>query len=138
MTFQSYALAAGLNNAAGLANIETAFPLYQGNPLIVQGRGRFIPGLLRVRADFQHYLTGITMFTWLIPVMGINQYLYLQSTYSTGGNSYSGKVTAKTRKVDDTYGNFSAIYRIPTPDLLERRQDAFLNVEIVFSVEAAL
>lgn len=138
MAFQEYQLAVGWNNAAGLANVEVAFPRYQNNPLIVRGRGRFQPGIQRVRADFGSSETGKQVFTWLIPVMGINQYVYWQSTYSTGGNSYSGKVTARTRNAADSFANYSATYRIPTPDQLEPREDSYQNVVVIFTVEAAL
>jgi hypothetical protein len=140
MTYQQYSLAAGYDAAGSLVNVETGFPTYQGHPLIVQGRGTWDEGVERDRADKLSTLTGFQTFKWLIPVMGVSQYEYAQLTYTTGGNSLRGKVTVKTRSLadDDTYANYNAVMHLPKRADLERKQNAFVKVEILFVVESAL
>lgn len=137
MPYQDYKIASGWNNAAGLANIETQFPRYQNKPLIVRGRG-FNPGIKRIRADFQVYATGKQTIRWRFRVMSIAQYNYFMSNYTTGGNSYSGKNTIRTKNVGDTYANYSVTSQLPSPDELQTKADAYLDVVITHVVEAAL
>lgn len=137
MAFQNYSIASGFNNAAGLANVETAFPTFQGKPMIVQGR-TFNPGEKRRRADKLTYRTGFQIALWRIPVMSIAQYNYWIANFTTGGNSFSGKNTIKTKKVDDTYGDYSVVSDIPSPDELKSRGGAYRDVLITHVVEAAL
>lgn len=140
MTYQQYALAVGFNSAGSLVNVETGVPTYQGHPMIVQGRGTWDEGIERERADKLSTLTGFQIFKWVVPVMGVNQYEYMQTTYTTGGNSLRGKVTVKTRSVsdDDTYANYNAVMHLPKRTDLDRKQNAFVKVEITFVVEGAL
>lgn len=140
ITPQGYKLVAGYNNAMTLVAVETAFPLYQGKPLIMQGRGTWNVGEEFERADKGLALTGYQVFKWLIPVMGVNQYDFAQDTYCTGGTGQSGKTTARHRSKDDddTFANYNAMLRLPQQYKLQRKYDAYLGVEIVFIVEAAL
>lgn len=135
--FQSYSIAAGYNNAAGLANVETTFPTFHGKPMIVRGR-TYNPGVKHRRADKLTYRTGFAIILWRIPVMSIAQYNYWISNYTTGGNSYSGKNTIRTKKTDDTYGNFSVASDIPAPDELTSRNGYYRDVLITHVIEAAL
>lgn len=137
MAFQDYQIASGWNNAAGLANIETQFPRFQNEPLIVRGRG-FNPGIKRVGANFQIYTSGKQVIRWRFRVMSIAQYNYFMANYTVGGNSYSGKNTIRTKKVDDTYGNYSVTSQLPSPDELESKGSAYLDVVITHVVEATL
>lgn len=138
MPYQSYSLAAGLNQAGSLQNVETVFPRFQNHPLIVQGRGRFEAGIRRENAESGIYVTGVQKFTWLVPVMSLAQFAYAKATYSTDDDAYSGPVTVRTRNRSDAYANYSAIMRLPLESELERRESAFLNVVITFVVRAAL
>lgn len=137
MPFQDYKIASGWNNAAGLANIETQFPKFQNEPLIVRGRG-FNPGLKRIGANFQVYTTGKRVIRWRFRVMSIAQFNYFVTTYTTGGNSYSGKNTIRTKDETDTYANYSVTSQLPSPDELEFKAGAYLDVVITHVVEAAL
>jgi hypothetical protein len=137
MPFQDYKIASGWNNAAGLANLETQFPKYQGKPLIVRGRG-FNPGQKRIGANFQVYITGKRVILWRFRLMSIVQYNYWQANYTVGGNSYSGKNTIRSKKVDDTYGNYSVTSQLPSPDELQTKADSYENVVISHVIEAAL
>jgi hypothetical protein len=140
MTFQRYALAAGYSSAGSLVNVETSFPTYQEHPLIVQGRGTWDDGIERERADKLSTLTGFQIFKWKLPVMSMAQYDYAQDTYTTGSNGLRGKVTVTTRSIadDDTWANYNAVMHLPKRTDLERKQDAFLDVEIIFVVHEAL
>lgn len=133
-------IATNWNNAAGLAYIEDAIVWYQDKPLIIQSRGRWDEGIERERADKLSTITGFQTFDWFAPVMGANQYDNLQDTYTTGGTGLRGKVTARTRSMndDDTFANYSAVLVIPKRKDLERKFDAYLNVKLRFIVEAAL
>lgn len=139
MAFQNYQIAAGWNAAGSLANIETAFPKYQNKPLIVRAR-RFNEGIKRIRGDKQRSTSGFQSFVWFCKVLSVAQWNYFQDNYSSGGSSYSGKVTVRTRKSDDTYANFNAVMHLPDPSEMDSSLigDAYRNVEIRFVVEAAL
>lgn len=138
MAFQQYKIAAGWNNAAGLANVEDQFPRYQNKPLIVRGRGGFSPGVRRIRGNFSVSYSGKQIIRWRIRVMGINQYNYWQANYTTGGNSYSGKNTIRSRNGSDSFANYSVTSQLPSPDTLETKGDSYQNVEIIHVIEAAL
>lgn len=137
MPFQSYSIASGFNNAVGLTNVETTFPLFRNKPLIVQGR-TLNPGIKRKRADKLAYRTGFVIIEWRIPVMSIEQYNYWIATYTTGGNSFSGKNTIRTKNALDAYANYSVVSDIPAPNDLRSRGGAYRDVVIVHTVEAAL
>lgn len=127
------------NNAANLVVVQSVVPMYQGEPMIIQSRGRW-ESIVRTRADKHLYETGFDIFSWLVPVMGVNQYDYIQDNYTVGGVGLSGNMTVRTRSKqdDDTYANYSAVLHLPKQNTLTRKQDAYLNVLLRFIVEAAL
>lgn len=133
-------IAAGWNQAGSLAYIEDAVVWYQGKPLIIRSRGGWDEGIERDRADKLSTITGFQIFEWAAPVMGANQYDNLQDTYTVGGTSLRGKVTVRTRSIndDDTFANYNAVLVLPKRKDLERKFDAYLNVKLRFIVEAAL
>jgi hypothetical protein len=134
MPFQNYQWASGFGNTEAFVNVEDDVTKYRNKPLIVSGRARFDDGILRTRADLLRYLTGLKSFTWTVPVMSIAQYEYIQTNYTVGGNSFSGRMTIKTRISDDTYADFNAILYLPKqPELTRTRTgDAFQNVTLTF------
>lgn len=135
-----YKWVASFNNAGNLVAVQSVVPMYQNKPMIIQGRGNWNLGNVFERADKMTTVTGFGSFFWLIKVMSVNQYDYIQDTYTVGGNSLSAKMTVRTRsKGDDTtFANYSAVLRLPKIGDLERRQDAYLNVRLTFIEEAAL
>lgn len=133
--FSEYGIVYGWSGTPN--NVETTFPTYQGHPLIVRGRGLYDPGIIRTRADKLDYLTGFSTVIWRIKVLSVAQYNYFQDTYTVGGNSYSGKVTIRTRNTDDAFANVNAVLKMPKASTLTKHPtaDAYRDVEIRFVVE---
>lgn len=132
-----YKWAIGFNNVAGYTIVESDVPLYQNKPMIVQGRGRFEDGDPFERADAAISTLGKPLFTWLVPVMGLNQYAYIRAK-APGGTGYYVRMTVRTRNSLDAFANYSATLQIPRPSELERKRDSYRNVLLRFVVEAAL
>lgn len=130
---------ASFNNAGNLVAVQSVVPTYQGKPMIIQSRGSW-ESVVRSKANKHSYETGFDIFVWTVPVMGVNQYDYIQDTYTVGGISLSGEMTVRTRSKqdDDTYANYSAVLRLPKQSTLRRKQDSYQNVPLRFIVEAAL
>lgn len=132
-----YKWADGFNNVVGFLTVQSDVPAYQNKPMIIQSRGRFEDGELFERADGVIVTIGKNVFTWLIPVMSVTQYAYIRAK-SPGGTGYYWKATVRTRNSLDAFANYSATLQIPRPSDLERRADAYRNVILRWSVEAAL
>lgn len=138
MTFQDYQLAAGHDNAGGLTNVETTIPASQQQTFLPQGRGNFDEGVLRVRGDGLTYLTGFQAFSWPLDVLPYAQWDFMRTTYTTGGNSFSGKVTVRTRLIDGTYANFNALLHLPEPPDETKKFVALRDTEILFTRAVAI
>lgn len=139
MARYDYQLAVGHNNAAGLTNVETTIPSYQTHQTFFpRGRGMFDDGILRVRSDGLLYTAGFASFVWEVDVLEYAQWAYLQTTYTTGGNTYSGQVTARTRLIGGTYANYNATMILPKPPDEDKKFVAMRNVEIRFTRAVAL
>ena len=141
MAIQGYQWAAGWDATGSFQNVEDDLPTYDGGyPVLVQGRGMYSPGTIKVRADKLREVVGFASFTWLLAALTVAQYDHIQSNYTTGGNSYSGAVTVRTRSNDDSYANFNAVLYLPPQSELERipGSDVFANVELTFVVQEAL
>ncbi len=93
----------------------------------------FNPGSVRIRMDGQIYNTGFPSADWHFDTMFRDQYRYLQSNYTTGGNSYSGTVTMKTPNVAGTYTPYNAIMILPPLPEIERNFTAYRNITVKFS-----
>lgn len=113
-TFTEYKIAAGNNNAAGLAliggitatnDIPFAEPAAQQN---------YRPGRLVLRLDTLTSEVGINSQMWMMGLTWL-QYTYLRATYC--GGRYSGKVTIRTRWQGGSYANYNATLHIPTENL---------------------
>lgn len=138
-TYFQYKIAAGHNQAGSLINIETIKPTgdrYFLYPTFAPNR--LVRGILRKRADGANYLTGLSQLTWLFAGMTRKQWRYLQDTYTTGGNSYSGPVTVRSQNEDGTYTNYNAILNLPQMSTLQYKPGGFENVEILFNHLEAL
>lgn len=133
MSVYQYAIAAGHDNAVNLVNIETIKPT--GDKFFVppQAYSTFDDGILRVRGDGARYTTGRKLFTWPFRVLTAAQYRYLMTNYTTGGNSYSGPVTVKTRKPSGAYETYNATLYLPKLPDLTRRYLTYRDVLITFS-----
>lgn len=133
-----YQIADGQNNAAGLVNIEAITPSGDRAFAAPQAFSSFNPGVLRVRADGLSYLAGFQSFTWLFSILTRAQWQYLQDNYSTSGNSYSGKVTVRSRNIDGTYTNYNTLINIPLLPDLDRQFTAYKQVRIEFTRAVSL
>lgn len=136
-TFQNNQIAAGHNNAAGLANIET----------LVDSAGRYFnpvkdllnysPGLPLIRGDGIVIYTGQISFTWETNLLWLEQWNYLYATLLS--NSTSGLVTVKTRQyTTNTYANYNATLSIGAPNELQYKLGYIENFVWRFSRVTAL
>lgn len=132
----SFSLAAAHNNAAGLVNIEQITPSSGRRFYPPRTPGGFSPGELIGRADDIVVTVGYASFIWLFDTLTRYQYNYLIATYSTGGNSYSGKVTVRTLNAINAYANYNATIHIP-PDP-KPNYSIFEGVQIPFTRVVAI
>ncbi len=129
----NYKLASGQNLPSGsLVNIESIRPSvkYFYPP---SGYSSFNPGSVKLRTDGQVYNTGYPSAKWHFDTMWRDQYQYLQSTYCTGGNGYSGTVVVQTVNQQGTYTVYNSIMVLPTLPEMERNFISFRNVEVRFT-----
>ena len=138
MSIQDYQLAVGHDNEAGLTNVESTLPTFRSRPFYVRGRGSFSEGVVRVKGDKGLYVTGYNTFAWQVSFLSYEQYAYLQTTYTTGGNSLSGPVTVRTRRFGGTYSNYNATIRLPKIADSDSGYLGIRNAVIVFCVDEAL
>lgn len=137
MAVYEYSIAAGYNNAGGLVNIENIVPSSDIAFYPPIAYNTFSRGILRVRADQTSVITGFQVVRWLFAIITRAQWRYLQATYTTGGNSYSGPVTIRTHGEDGFYHNYNAIMTIPPISELKLQPLAYQDVEVTFKkVEA--
>lgn len=135
MTFYNYAIASGWNVAANsLVNIETIKPTgdiyYFFAP---KAYGYYDPGKRTVRGDGTITVVGFPTVAWIWDVVTRLQHEYLIATYSTGGNTYSGKVTINTRLGTSTYVRMNAVIIIPKPIESDGPTYAFRNYRVEFT-----
>ncbi len=136
--FQDYKIIPGFDNSGTLVSIETVLPVYRGGVVgILQSRGSFTPGLIRPRADRLRTTSGYSFVEWLFPYLSIAQWDFIQTTYTVGGNSYSGKVTIRTLSEANAFTNLNAYLYLPQQADFEIIQDALLDVIIPFSIDGA-
>lgn len=128
-----YAIAAGWNNTTGLRNIESLTPSGDKPFRTPNAYSAFNPGTLRLRADGIAYVEGFPSTAWLLDVLTRKQYQFLMTTYSTGGNSYSGKVTIRTMTPSGSYANYNAIMLLPIMPELDRAFKIYRSVQIRFT-----
>lgn len=110
------AIAAGWNNAAGLALI-TSLSASSIPFLDVYTVGDYEEGLERNKANGITGYSGRASLNWKSDMLWIPQWKYLRTTYA-------GKVTIRTW-TDDTeeYNNFNAILRVPQQREFEKAND---------------
>lgn len=133
--FYQYAIASGYNVAAGsLVNIENIKPngdIY--NFFAPKAYGFFDPGQRKVRGDGTILMVGFPTVVWAFDVVTRLQHEYLITTYSTGGNTYSGKVTINTRLGTSTYVRYNAILNLPKPIEANGPMYAFRDYHVEFT-----
>lgn len=132
MPLYSFQLAAGHNNAAGLANVETTFgaPFW---PLVVWDRGvRF------ERADSQITRVGFLAFDWQLDVLTFAQRALLSTTYCAGGDSGLVTVRSWIPAMDGTYANYNGTIQLPDPKEAGPTIAAWQNALLRFTQVAAL
>lgn len=137
--FYQYAIAPNYNvSANSLVNIETIKPTndiyYFFAP---KAYGFYDPGQRKVRGDGTILMVGFPVVTWVFDVMTRLQHEYLIATYSTGGNTYSGKVTINTRLGTSTYVRMNAIMVLPKTIEADGPVYAFRNYRVEFTRLAA-
>jgi hypothetical protein len=130
MTLYQYGIAVGWNNTP--TNVESIVPTSDRKFFPPTAFSSFSPGTIRVRADGQLYETGFESVTWRFSVLTRKQYQYLMTTYSTGGNSYSGPVSIETIGPAGTYITRNAIMILPTLPELTRQFIAYRDVDVRF------
>lgn len=131
--WQEYAIAAGWNSANLLKNIESIIPAGDRAFCAPNAYSAYNPGTLRLRADGVAYVEGFPSVTWMMAILTRKQYQYLMTTYSTGGNSYSGKVTIRTMTPSGSYANYNAIMLLPIMPELDRAFKLYRSVQIRFT-----
>jgi len=138
-SFYQYAIAANYNVAANsLVNIETIKPtgdIY--NFFAPKAYGFYDPGARKVRGDGTILMVGFPVVTWVFDVMTRLQHEYLISNFSTGGNSYSGKVTINTRLGTSAYSRMNAVMVLPKTIEADGPTYAFRNYRVEFTRLAA-
>jgi hypothetical protein len=137
--FYQYKLASGWNVAAGsLVNIESIKPTGDTYYFFApKAYGFYDPGQRKVRGDGTILMVGFPLVTWEFDVITRLQHEYLIATYSTGGNTYSGKVTINTRLGTSTYVRYNAVMIIPKPIEADGATYAFRNYRVLFTRLAA-
>lgn len=137
MALFEFKLVAGYNNAGSLVNIEDITPSGDWRGFAVpDGFASYSPGERKTRPDGIDYTRGYPVVTWRFGGITRKQYLYLRSTYCSGG--LSGKVTVRTLKEDNTYGNFNAVMHVPQLPELTRRLGSYEDCDVTFTRLVAL
>jgi hypothetical protein len=141
MTVSAHQWVAGWNNAGTLANIESVVPTFQGIPFAVRSK-RMDPGILYTRGDGSVASRGFPIIIWIASGMSDQQYSFIQSTYTPGGIGFYARMTIRTLtgypSGTATYANFNATLHLPKRSELQDIINAFQDVELVFTVDAAL
>lgn len=133
MTWYQYQIAAGYNNAGALVNIESLTPSGDRPFHVPDGWSQFDLGVEKIRLDRLSTLAGYPATAWVFAALTRKQYAYLQSTYTSGGASYRGKVTIKTIKADgQTFANYNAVMVLPKLTESQRRGGAYPDVKVQF------
>lgn len=139
MATYEYKIAAGHNNAAGLTNIEDITPSSDVAFYPPVAYNKLSKGVVRVRADHTRYTTGVLQTRWEFAVMTRRQWRYLQSTFTTGGNSYSGLVTIRTMNAETgSYTNYNATIVLTPPSAYQPSPLAYEDVEVLFDEMTAI
>lgn len=136
--YPEYKIVSGWNNASTLRSIESIIPSNDKPFPPPNAYSGFDAGQAIIRGDGQIYLAGFGAFSWAFKGLTRAQYQYLMATYSTGGNSYSGKVTVRSRIQDGTFANYNAILLLPKLPELQRTRTVYQDVEIRFTRLVAL
>lgn len=131
--YPDYQIAVGWNNAASLRSIESITPTNDSAFPPPSAYNGFDAGSVLVKGDGQTYLSGFAAFTWRFSHLTWAQYQYLIATYSTGGTSYSGKVTVRSRIQTGSFANYNAILLLPKLPELQRTRKIYRDVEIRFT-----
>lgn len=126
-----YGIVAGFNGTP--VNVETIQDS-QGRYLYPpSGFSSWNPGTSRLRMDGNVYQTGFTVVEWEFDTFWTQWYQLWQSSYTTGGNSYSGNVTINTPNPAGTFVNQNAVMVLPPLVELERNFKAYQKVKIRFT-----
>lgn len=111
---QSYALAVGKDNAAGLQNIENLFKSVYGeriwgirSEMVTAGSEE------RVTLDQQVTYTGVIVVRWNFSVLPFTHLATLVNTFIGSFTTHSAAVTITTRDADNTFSNFNAVMVLP-------------------------
>lgn len=134
---QGYQWATGFNNASALKSVEVDVPTFQNKPFYVHAMGGWDGGLLRPRGDKTIGVYGFQRITWIADLMSDAQYNYIQAK-TPGGNGFSVKMTIRTLNQASVFANYSAVLQLPKKAELDRIWNAYRNVALVFTIEAAL
>lgn len=110
----SYQIAAGWNNAAGLADVNTLGPVGGEKLNMPRAFPLVNAGTRRYRGDLTSTISGTVVQRWDFTAAYYDQYIYVKETFCGTGRTYSGKVTIRTRLYDtDTYANYNAVLEVP-------------------------
>lgn len=136
--YPNYQLAAGHDNAAGLATLEGTLPSGETVPFVYpRVVGGYDPGVFKIRTSGERYTAGFDTVVWLFGAITWRHFRYLQETYC--GDGYSGLVTVRTRLDDPaTYANYNATMLLEKPSSTQIRVGVFVDFPVRFTRLEAL
>jgi hypothetical protein len=138
MTLSFAQWATGWDNSGNLQEVRQDLPVFSGS---IYGADPATPndspGNIQIRADGLSSVNGYRIINWVFDLLTREQWTYIQTTYTVGGSSYSGKMTIRTLDEDNTYTNLNAYMYLPPKAQLERDNDFYLGVTISFRIVGA-
>ena len=110
MAYQEYAIAVGLNNAAGLKNIEDFIYNNVGGPRRFTLKSDPLPpgSVTQITGDLKAHYDGAQIAEWrynIIPLTGLSA---IVSTFMTSFATDNASTTIRTRGPDNSLANYSA------------------------------
>lgn len=142
MATQSYALAVGHDNAAGLSNIQDFIYDRGGvNMRFALQADPVPPGSTESRTlDKKQHWDGTQIVEWRYRVIPLAALTAIIIRYIGSIDTDNGSVTLHTRKRDNTFASFNAEMDIPTDYSIRRtlNVDFALDVTLRYAIVAAL
>src|SRR3990167_8191366 len=147
MATQSYAIASGLNNAAGLMNLQN---FIYDRTLSLPAHARRIqlqadpvpPGSVEKRTlDKKQHWDGTQIVEWRHSIIPLDGLTAIITVFLGSISTDNASVTLRTRLQDNTFANFNAEYDLPTGYQIKKGIDGVqyaLNVVHRFSIVSAL
>lgn len=130
-------IAAGHNNAGGLAALEGTIPTNGTAFLPMTMYPNYNPGQFQIRGNGIFTLGGFATVAWQLGYVTWIQERYLRATYCSAG--YSGLVTVRTvTETDGTYANYNATMILAKRVDGQQLGDVLTDYEIRFTRMVAI